>query len=79
MQVQDAVDGSEFPGHVRDHHMLELELRRRMNAIDCPGAGGSLALNQGGVHFILLLLSRFNDCSDVIHANGQSGRARRWG
>lgn len=34
MQVQDAVDGSEFPGHVRDHHMLELELRRRMNAID---------------------------------------------
>src|SRR5437879_4174245 len=43
---QDAGDRSEFSQHIRDHHVLDLELGRGMNAIDNPGAGGSFRLNQ---------------------------------
>src|SRR5437660_8395616 len=38
---QDAGDRSEFSQHIRDHHVLDLELRRGVNAIDNPCAGGS--------------------------------------
>ncbi len=48
---QDAGDRSEFSQHIRDHHVLDLELGRGMNAIDNPGAGGSFRLNQYGAHF----------------------------
>jgi hypothetical protein len=42
---QDAGDRSEFSQHIRDHHVLDLELGRGVNAIDRPGTGARSGLN----------------------------------
>src|SRR6266481_4728333 len=42
---QDAGDRSEFSQHIRDHHVLDLELGRGVNAIDHPGTGARFGLN----------------------------------
>ncbi len=66
---QEAGDRSEFSQHIRDHHVLDLELGCGVNAIDRPGAGARFGLNHDkprlfefgcfgiacGAHFILLL------------------------
>jgi hypothetical protein len=52
---QDAGDRSEFSQHIRDHHMLDLELGRGVNRIDVPGADTYFGPNFGancGVHFL---------------------------
>jgi hypothetical protein len=67
IMFQDAGDRSEFSQHIRDHHVLDLELGRGVNAIDCPGTGARFGLNRDqprlfefgrfaiawGAHFIL--------------------------
>jgi hypothetical protein len=65
---QDAGDRSEFSQHIRDHHVLDLELGRGVNAIDRPGTGAGFGLNRDkarvfefwrfaacGAHLVLLL------------------------
>jgi len=55
VQFQTAGDGGEFSLHVRDHHMLDLELGRGVNRIDVPGADTYFGPNFGancGVHFL---------------------------
>ena len=64
--LQDAGDRSEFSQHIRDHHVLDLELGRGVNAIDRPGTSARFGLNHArlfefgrfaiacGAHFILL-------------------------
>src|SRR5882762_1823747 len=42
---QDAGDRSEFSQHIRDHHVLDLELGRGVNAIDRPGTDTRFGLN----------------------------------
>ncbi len=42
---QDAGDRSEFSQHIRDHHVLDLELGRGLNAIDRPRTGARFGLN----------------------------------
>src|ERR1700739_2420906 len=42
---QDAGDRSESSHHIRDHHVLDLELVRGVNAIDRPGTGARFGLN----------------------------------
>src|SRR5260370_8738075 len=42
---QEAGDRSEFSQHIRDHHVLDLELGRGVNAIDRPGTGARFGLN----------------------------------
>src|SRR5258708_36634809 len=68
---QDAGDRSEFSPYIRDHHVLDLELGRGVNAIDRPGTGARFGLNRDkpgpfefgrfaiacGAHFILLFYS----------------------
>src|SRR5260370_3621557 len=51
MTFQNAGDRSEFSQHVRDHHVLDLELGCGVNAIDNPGASGRFRLNQYAAHF----------------------------
>jgi hypothetical protein len=51
----EAADGSEFSGHIRDHHVLDLESGRGVNRIDVPGADTYFGPNFGancGVHFL---------------------------
>src|SRR6266852_9548919 len=72
--LQDASDRSEFSQHIRDHHVLDLELRRGVNAIDNPCAGGSFRLNQYGAHFhspLIRIVVITTNGSHCIHANGQ--------
>src|SRR6266581_6744218 len=71
---QDACDRSELSQHIRDHHVLDLELGRGVNAIDNPGAGGSFRLNRYGAHFhspLIRIVVITTTCSHHIHANGQ--------
>src|SRR5258707_11456489 len=72
--LQHAGDGSELSQHIRDHHVLDLELRRGVNAIDNPGAGGSFRLNRYGAHFyspLIKIVVITTKCWHCIHANGQ--------
>src|SRR6267142_1384407 len=71
---QEAGDRTEFSQHIRDHHVLDLELGRGVNAIDNPGAGGSFRLNQYSAHFhspLFTIVVITTTCSHYIHANGQ--------
>jgi len=45
IMFQDSGDRSEFSQHIRDHHVLDLELGRGVNAIDRPGTGARFGLN----------------------------------
>ena len=45
IEFQDADDRSEFSQHIRDHHVLHLELSAGMNAIDLPGTSACFGLN----------------------------------
>ena len=43
--LKDTGDRSEFSQHIRDHHVLDLELGRGVNAIDRLGTGARFGLN----------------------------------